>query len=97
MEDVEDKEDEGIGKDDDDDEVDEPLPCQMCMTVPSMLCAGSHPEGRQRVREQKARDLRVAQNRATLMNELHRVHGAMYGRLRAERREFATFNSRSKS
>ena len=55
VEDVEDKEDEGIGKDDDDDEVDEPLPCQMCMTVPSMLCAGSHPEGRQRVREQKAR------------------------------------------
>ena len=36
-------------------------------------------------------DLRVAQNRATLMNELHRVHGTMYGRLRPGQREFATF------
>ena len=34
-------------------------------------------------------DLRVAQNRATLMNELHRVHGMMYGRLRADQQEFA--------
>ena len=38
-----------------------------------------------------AHDLRVAQNRATLMNELHRVHGTMYGRLRPGQREFATF------
>ena len=36
-------------------------------------------------------DLRVAQNRATLMNELHRVHGTMYGRLRADQQEFAVF------
>ena len=36
-------------------------------------------------------DLRVAQNRATLMNELHRVHGTMYGRLRPGQREFANF------
>ena len=36
-------------------------------------------------------DVRVAQNRATLMNELHRVHGTMYGRLRPGQREFATF------
>ena len=36
-------------------------------------------------------DLRVAQNRATLMNELHRVHGTMYGRLRPGQREFAKF------
>ena len=36
-------------------------------------------------------DLRVAQNRATLMNELHRAHGTMYGRLRPGQREFATF------
>ena len=35
-------------------------------------------------------DLRVAQNRATLMNELHRVQGTMYGRLRPGQREFAT-------
>ena len=36
-------------------------------------------------------DLRVAQDRATLMNELHRVHGTMYGRLRPGQLEFATF------
>ena len=36
-------------------------------------------------------DFRVAQSRATLMNELHRVHGTMYGRLRPGQREFATF------
>ena len=36
-------------------------------------------------------DLRVAQNRATLVNELHRVHGTMYGRLRQGQQEFATF------
>ena len=36
-------------------------------------------------------DLRVAQNRATLMNELHRVQGTTYGRLRPGQREFATF------
>ena len=36
-------------------------------------------------------DLRVAQNRATLMNELHRVRGTMYERLRPGQREFATF------
>ena len=36
-------------------------------------------------------DLRVAQNRATLMNELHRVRGTMYGRLRADQQEFAAF------
>ena len=39
-------------------------------------------------------DLRVAQNRATLMNELHRVHGTMYGRLRADQQEFAVFLNR---
>ena len=36
-------------------------------------------------------DMRAAQNRATLFNELHRVHGTMYGRLRPGQREFATF------
>ena len=36
-------------------------------------------------------DLRVARNGATLVNELHRVHGTMYGRLRPGQREFATF------
>ena len=36
-------------------------------------------------------DFRVAQDRATLINELHRVHGTMYGRLRPGQREFATF------
>ena len=38
-------------------------------------------------------DLRVAQNRATLMNELHRVHGTMYGRLRADQQEFAVLQN----
>lgn len=42
-------------------------------------------------------DLCVAQNRATPMNELHRVHGTMYGRLRADQQEFAAFlNQRQK-
>ena len=44
-----------------------------------------------RKRFKSMHDLRVAQNRATLMNELHRVHGTMYGRLRPGQREFATF------
>ena len=36
-------------------------------------------------------DPRVPQNRATLINELHRVHGTMYGTLRANQQEFAVF------
>ena len=38
-------------------------------------------------------DDRLAHNRATLMNELHRVHGTMYGRLRADQQEFAALQN----
>ena len=41
-------------------------------------------------------DLRVAQNRATLVNELHRVHGTMYGRLGPKHEEFAGFAEQKK-
>ena len=34
-------------------------------------------------------DLLVAQNRASLMNELHREQGTRYGRLRADQQEVA--------
>ena len=41
-------------------------------------------------------DIRVARERATLINELHRVHGTMYGRLGPKHVEFAGFAEQKK-
>ena len=41
-------------------------------------------------------DIRVARERATLINELHRVHGTMYGRLGPQHDEFAGFAEQKK-
>ena len=41
-------------------------------------------------------DIRVARERATLINELHRVHGTMYGRLGPSHVEFAGFAEQKK-
>ena len=42
-------------------------------------------------------DIRVARERATLINELHRVHGTMYGRLGPQHDEFAGFAEQKKN